>query len=98
MSFIFQPWQLYIAIIAGWIHRQQQEAIDYLRAENRVLRETRYGRDLAKADHVDLAFLEKYWIDRFTFVPYETIMECKMKIDELMKNFHVFGSAVSEET
>lgn len=41
MSFIFQPWQLYIAIIAGWIHRQQQEAIDYLRTENRVLRETR---------------------------------------------------------
>jgi transposase InsO family protein len=40
MSFILQPWQLYIAIIAGWIHRQQQEAIEYLRTENRVLRET----------------------------------------------------------
>ena len=40
MSFILQPWQLYVAIIAGWIHRQQQEAIDYLRTENRVLRET----------------------------------------------------------
>jgi len=65
-------------------------------AYNRVLQETRYGRDLAKADHVDLAFLEKYWIDRFTFVPYETIIECKMKIDELMKYYHVFGSAVSE--
>ena len=38
MSFIFQPWQLYTAIIAGWIHRQQQEAIDYLRTENRVFR------------------------------------------------------------
>ena len=40
MSFIFQPWQLYVAIIAGWIHRQQQEAIEYLRTENRILRET----------------------------------------------------------
>ena len=40
MSFILQPWQLYVAIIAGWIHRQQQEAIEYLRTENRVLRET----------------------------------------------------------
>jgi len=26
MSFSLQPWQLYVAIIAGWIHRQQQEA------------------------------------------------------------------------
>jgi len=39
MSFILRPWQLYVAIIAGWIHRQQQEAIEYLRTENRVLRE-----------------------------------------------------------
>ena len=27
MSFILQPWQLYVAIIAGWIHRQQQGAL-----------------------------------------------------------------------
>ena len=40
MSSILQSWQLYVAIIAGWIHRQQQEAIEYLRTENRVLRET----------------------------------------------------------
>jgi transposase InsO family protein len=40
MSLILQPWQLYVAIIAGWIHRQQQEVIEYLRTENRVLRET----------------------------------------------------------
>ena len=39
MSFIFQPWQFYLAILAGWINRQQQEVIEYLRAENRVLRE-----------------------------------------------------------
>ena len=39
MSFILQPWQLYVAIIAGWIHRQQQKAIEYLRTENQVLRE-----------------------------------------------------------
>ena len=40
MSFVLQPWQLCVAIIAGWIQRRQQEAIEYLRAENRVLRET----------------------------------------------------------
>ena len=39
MSFILQPWQLYVAIIAGWIHRQQQEAIEYLRTENLSVKE-----------------------------------------------------------
>ena len=40
MSFIFQPWQLHFVVLAGWVNRQQQEAIEYLCAENRVLRET----------------------------------------------------------
>ena len=39
MSFILRPWQLYFLILAGWIHRQQQEVIDYLRTENQVLKE-----------------------------------------------------------
>ena len=39
MDFVLQPWQLYIVIIAGWINRQQQEVIDYLRTENQVLKE-----------------------------------------------------------
>ena len=39
MNFILQPWQLMLLIIASWINRQQQEAIDYLRTENRVLKE-----------------------------------------------------------
>ena len=39
MSFVLHPWQLYIAILAGWINRHQQEAIDYLRTENQVLKE-----------------------------------------------------------
>lgn len=39
MSFIFQPWQLYFLILAGWVNRRQQQAIEYLRTENRVLRE-----------------------------------------------------------
>ena len=63
----------------------------------RVLRETSYGEDLEKMDDIDLAFLEKYWIDRFTDVSYETIMECKNNINELMSDYHVFGSAVSDE-
>jgi hypothetical protein len=33
-----QPWQLLFLILAGWINRRQQDAVDYLLTENRVLR------------------------------------------------------------
>ena len=33
------PWTLITVAIAGWMNRQQQEAIAYLRTENRILRE-----------------------------------------------------------
>jgi putative transposase len=39
MNFVLQPWQLLLAILAGWSNRQQQEVIEYLRTENQVLRE-----------------------------------------------------------
>ena len=39
MHFTLQPWQFYLVIIGGWIHRQQQEVIEYLRTENQVLKE-----------------------------------------------------------
>jgi hypothetical protein len=39
MKFILQPWQLMLIILAGWVLRQQQEVIDYLRTENAVLKE-----------------------------------------------------------
>ena len=39
MSFVLQPWQLFFVILAGWANRQQQEVIEYLRTENRVLKE-----------------------------------------------------------
>ena len=39
MSFILQPWQLLLMILAGWVHREQQERIEYLRTENQVLKE-----------------------------------------------------------
>ena len=34
-----KTWQLFLLILAGWINRHQQEVIEYLKAENRVLRE-----------------------------------------------------------
>src|SRR6516225_9125801 len=39
MNFVLQPWQLLLLILAGWVNRQQQQVIDYLRTENQVLRE-----------------------------------------------------------
>ena len=39
MEFILQPWQFYLVILAGWVNRQQQFVIEYLRTENQVLRE-----------------------------------------------------------
>jgi hypothetical protein len=39
MNFVLQPWQLPFVILAGWVNRQQQEVIQYLRTENQVLRE-----------------------------------------------------------
>ena len=39
MEFILQPWQLFLVILAGWMNRQQQEVIEYLRTENQVLKQ-----------------------------------------------------------
>ena len=39
MKFVLQPWQLMLIILAGWINRQQQEVLEYLRTENAVLKE-----------------------------------------------------------
>lgn len=39
MDFVLQPWQLYLVILAGWMNRQQQVVIEYLRTENQVLKE-----------------------------------------------------------
>ena len=33
------PWQFIVVAIAGWMNRQQQDVIAFLRMENRILRE-----------------------------------------------------------
>jgi putative transposase len=35
----FRPWQFLLLILAGWINRGQQNAVEYLITENRILRE-----------------------------------------------------------
>ena len=39
MTFILQPWQLLVVILANWVNRQQQQVIEYLRTENQILLE-----------------------------------------------------------
>ena len=39
MSFVLQPWQLLLVVLAGCLNRQQQQVIEYLRTENQVLKE-----------------------------------------------------------
>ena len=34
-----QPWPLLFLVLGGWVNRRQQDAIAYLRTENRILRE-----------------------------------------------------------
>lgn len=39
MEFVLQPWQFLLTYLAGWIKQEQQKVIDYLIAENRILKE-----------------------------------------------------------
>ena len=60
----------------------------------KLIYETGLGPDLAQMDEIDLPFLEKYWAKHFVDTSYETVLEYKQRIDELMsKKYKVFGSA-----
>ncbi len=39
MAAVLQPWQILVAALACWITRQQDAVIEYLREENRVLKQ-----------------------------------------------------------
>jgi putative transposase len=46
----FDPFRFMLIAVAGWMNQQQQDAIDYLREENRVLRELLGGKRLRLSD------------------------------------------------
>ena len=46
MRLALDPFRLLLISLAGWLNQQQQEAIDYLQEENRVLREQLGGKRL----------------------------------------------------
>ena len=39
MKELLPPWQLLLLVLAGWVNRQQQDVVEYLLAENRILRQ-----------------------------------------------------------
>ncbi len=50
MAAVLQPWQILVAALAGWITREQDAAIEYLREENLVLRQQLGRRRLRLTD------------------------------------------------
>ena len=42
--------QFLLLVLAGWVNRQQQDVIDYLQEENRVLRAGLRGKRLSLSD------------------------------------------------
>jgi len=50
MAAVLKPWQILVAAFAGWISRHQDAAIEYLREENRVLKQQLGGRRLRLTD------------------------------------------------
>lgn len=39
MEIALNPFDFVVIVVAGWVNQRQQDAIEYLREENRVLRE-----------------------------------------------------------
>jgi len=50
MRTLLQPWQILVAAMAGWITRQHEAAVEYLREENRILKQQLGRRRLRLTD------------------------------------------------
>ena len=50
MNAVFQPWQLLLVSIAGIMNRKQQQIIEYLTEENKVLKEHLKGKRIRYTD------------------------------------------------
>jgi len=50
MQPVLNPFQFVVTALAGWVNQQQSDVVDYLREENRVLREQLGGRRLRLSD------------------------------------------------
>src|SRR4051812_13013490 len=59
MPLRIDPFRFLAAVMAGWANEQQQRAIEYLREENRVLREQVGERRIRFTDHQRVRLAEK---------------------------------------
>ncbi len=50
MDFVLKPWSFLLVTLAGWINRQQLEVIEYLKEENRVLKDRLGGKRIRFTD------------------------------------------------
>ena len=50
LCMILHTWQFIVVALAGWLNRQQQDVLDYLQEENRVLREHLKGKRIRFTD------------------------------------------------
>ena len=50
MDFVLKPWSFLLVTLAGWSNRQQREVIEYLKEENRVLKDRLGGKCIRFAD------------------------------------------------
>ncbi len=53
--------QFLLLVLAGWVNRQQQDMIDYLQEENRVLRAGLRGKRLRLSGLRHLLFFTSDW-------------------------------------
>ena len=87
MNASVQPLQLILASVAGWMGRRQQEVIEYLVEENRVLKQQLGGRRLRLSDDqrrrlaAKGKFIGRRALNRFaTIVTPDTIMRWHRKL------------------
>ena len=82
-----QPWQLLFLVLAGWVNRQQQDAIEHLPTENRALIEKLGRRRILLNDDqrrrlpVKGVILGRKMLEQLAgIVPPETILRCHREL------------------
>jgi putative transposase len=56
MPFLLRPWHILLICLAGWINRRQQETIEYLQAENQILKQ-KLGKKRIELNHAQRRLL-----------------------------------------
>jgi putative transposase len=51
MNFVLQPWQFLVVILAGWLHREQQEVIEFYQTQLEAVMKAQGKKRLPLTDH-----------------------------------------------